>query len=123
MICANSEDAQELRRENRNVVASAAIQNAMDQIGREPSALEKIDRSFELLFEDEKHGRYSIIRPDKMARTVYVFIKAGRKARRTLAEKDIRVMWGSEYGLSDDYLRLETVEPSYTGIFVDAINS
>jgi len=85
--------------------------------------LEKIDRSFELLFEGEKHGRYSIIRPDKMARTVYVFIKAGRKARRTLAEKDIRVMWGSEYGLSDDYLRLETLEPSYTGIFVDAINS
>ena len=49
LICANSDDAQELRRENRNVVASAAIQNALDQIRTEPSALEKIKKSFALL--------------------------------------------------------------------------
>ena len=123
LICANSDDSRDLRRENRNVVASIAIQRALDQIGKAPAALEMIDMSFSLLKEGEKQGKFSIVRPQKMAQSVYVLVKVRTDVKRLLAEKGISVMWGSEYGLSDDYIRLETLEPSHIGAFVDAVNS
>jgi aspartate/methionine/tyrosine aminotransferase len=123
LICANSDDARDLRRENRNVVASMAIQHAMDLMGKTPTALEMIDMSFSLLKEGEKPGNYTIIRPEKMTQSVYVLVRVRTDVKRVLAEKGIAVMWGSEYGLSDEYIRLETLEPSHIGAFVDAVNS
>jgi len=123
LICANSDDSQHLRQENRNVVASIAIQRGLDQMGRVPDALEMIDMSFNLLREGEKLGKFTIIRPHKMVQTVYVLVKVKTDVKQILAEKGISVMWGSEYGLSDDYIRLETLEPSHIGAFVDAVNS
>jgi hypothetical protein len=38
-----------------------------------------------------------------------------------LDQRDIRVMWGSEFGLSDQYVRLETLEPQNIAIFVDTV--
>jgi hypothetical protein len=32
------------------------------------------------------------------------------------------VMWGSEFGLSDQYLRLETLEPRNIRVFVETVN-
>ena len=123
LICAHSDDSRDLRRENRNVVASIAIQRALDQIGKAPAALEMIDMSFSLLKEGEKQGKFAIIRPQKMAQSVYVLVRVKTDVKRVLAEQGISVMWGSEYGLSDDYIRLETLEPSHIGAFVDAVNS
>ena len=123
LICANSDDSRELRRENRNVVASIAIQRALDQMGKAPAALEMIDMSFSLLKEGEKQGKFAIIRPQNMAQSVYVLVRVRTDVKRILAEKGISVMWGSEYGLSDNYIRLETLEPSHIGAFVDAVNS
>ena len=123
LICANSDDSRALRHENRNVVASVAIQRALDQIGKAPAALEMIDMSFTLLKEGEKQGKFAIIRPQKMAQSVYVLVRVRTDVKPILAEKGISVMWGSEYGLSDAYIRLETLEPSHIGAFVEAVNS
>jgi aspartate/methionine/tyrosine aminotransferase len=123
LICINSDDAQDLRRENRNVVSSTAIQHALDQVRRVPSALQMIEESFNLLRDGAKQGRFAIVTPQKMTETVYVLVKVGRDIKRILAQNRIRVMWGSEYGLSDDYIRLETLEPSHTRAFVNAVNS
>jgi hypothetical protein len=31
-------------------------------------------------------------------------------------------MWGSEFGLSDQYVRLETLEPGNIKIFIETVN-
>jgi len=123
LICANSDDSQHLRRENRNVVASIAIQRGLDQMEKAPAAVDNIDMSFSLLKEGEQQGKFAIIRPQRMAQSVYVLVRVRTDVKRILAEKGISVMWGSEYGLSDNYIRLETLEPSHIGAFVDAVNS
>jgi aspartate/methionine/tyrosine aminotransferase len=123
LICANSDDSRDLRLENRNVVASVAIHRALDQMGKTPAALEMIDMSFALLKEGEKQGKFTIVRPQKMVQTVYVLVRVRTDIKQALAENGISVMWGSEYGLSDEYIRLETLEPSHVGAFVDAVNS
>src|SRR5262249_51170205 len=123
LICVNSSDAQALRRENRNGVASSAIEHALNEVRRVPSAWPMIEESFKLLREGARQGRFSIVTPQNRTETVYVLVKVERDARRVLAENRIRVMWGSEYGLSDKYIRVETLEPSHVGAFVDAINS
>lgn len=40
---------------------------------------------------------------------------------KTLMERDIRVMWGSEIGLTDEYLRLETSAPRNVEVLVLAM--
>jgi aspartate/methionine/tyrosine aminotransferase len=123
LICINSDDARYLRSENRNVVSSAAIQHGLDQIRRAASALPKIEESFNLLREGARKGRFIIVTPQKRTETVYVLIKVSWDVKQVLAENRIQVMWGSEYGLSDEYIRLETLEPSHTGAFVNVVNS
>src|SRR4029079_6234408 len=59
-VCANSEDAQRLRKENRNVGASVSIKAAMSQLGKAPTALPMIENSFLLLREGQKKGRFEI---------------------------------------------------------------
>jgi aspartate/methionine/tyrosine aminotransferase len=124
-ICTNVEDAADLRKENRNVIPTFSIEEALKRLGTRSIAREKIGQSFVLLKEGERHGNFEIVRPRRMSETAYVLIKSNVDAaglKRTHAEKQIQVMWGSEFDLSDNYIRLETLEPSYVKIFVDAVN-
>ena len=63
--------------------------------------------------------------PERKSETGYVLIRARTDAeelRNVLDQRDIRVMWGSEFGLSDQYIRLETLEPRNIAIFVETVN-
>jgi len=123
LVCINSDDARDLRHENRNVVSSAAIQHGLDHIGKTPLALQRIAESFEVLQQGAKKGRFAIVKPKNWAETVYVLVRANRDLKQILTENRIKVMWGSEYGLSDQYIRLETLEPSHIEVFVNTVNS
>ncbi|HEY2499100.1 MAG TPA: pyridoxal phosphate-dependent aminotransferase [Candidatus Angelobacter sp.] len=123
LICMNSDEAKELRYENRNVVSSVAIQHGLDQVRRAASALQRIEESFELLRRGAKKGRFVIVTPKNSTETVYVLVRVNRDLRQLLAENRIRVMWGSEYGLSDQYIRLETLEPSHIEVFIHTVNA
>jgi aspartate/methionine/tyrosine aminotransferase len=126
LVCASSEDADQLRRENRNVVASASIREALAQLGKPPAVLGLIGESFRLLKEAEKQGRFNIVVPERMTETGYVLIKSHVPAeglRGLLHENNISVMWGSEFGLADEYIRLETLEPGNIKIFAAVVNA
>jgi hypothetical protein len=43
--------------------------------------------------------------------------------RNSLEQCGISVMWGSECGLTDEYIRLETSEPANIEIFIKALKS
>ena len=125
-VCANSEDAERLRKENRNVVASVSIMEAIKQLERGSTVMGLIESSFALLRDGEKWGGFEIVTPERMAKTGYVLIRAragAEKLRSVFDRRGIRVMWGSEFGLSDEYIRLETLEPRNIKIFVEAVNN
>jgi len=42
--------------------------------------------------------------------------------RNVLDRHGISVMWGSEFGVNDQYVRLETLEPRNIHVFVETIN-
>jgi len=122
-VCANSEDAAQLRKENRNVVASASAAAATKQLERGSTVIELIETSFELLRDGEKQGVFELVTPERKVETGYVLIRARTEDLRTvLDQRGIRVMWGSEFGLSDQYVRLETLEPQNIAIFIDTVN-
>jgi aspartate/methionine/tyrosine aminotransferase len=125
VVCASSDDAVQLKNENRNVVASASAAEAMKQLKRRSTAIELIESSFDLLRSGEKKGEFELISPERRTETGYVLIRARADAeelRSVLDQRDIRVMWGSEFGLSDQYVRLETLEPRNIRIFVETVN-
>ena len=126
LVCANSDDAVQLKNENRNVVASASVKEALAQLERGSRVLGLIESSFVLLRDGEKQGAFELITPERKVETGYVLIRPrtdAEKLRRVLDERGIHVMWGSEFGLSDHYLRLETLEPRNIMIFVETINN
>jgi histidinol-phosphate/aromatic aminotransferase/cobyric acid decarboxylase-like protein len=125
-VCANSEDAEHIREENRNVVASISIRAAMSELGKAPTALTMIENSFLLLREGQREGRFEIVIPERMTETGYVLIShhlSSTELRNNFDRTGIRVMWGSEFGLGDQYIRLETLEPAHVRVFVDVINA
>lgn len=125
-VCAHSEDAGQLGRENRSDVASLSVMEAIRQLGRKQTVVEMIESSFALLREGEKGEVFDLIEPERMAETAYVLIRShagAEELRASLHRHNISVMWGSEFGLTDEYLRLETTAPRNIGIFVDVINS
>ena len=124
-VCANSDDAAQLQTENRNVVASVSAMEAMKQLKRGSTAVELIEHSFTLLRNGEKEGRFELVKPERKTETGYVLIRARTDAeelRSVLDPQGIRVMWGSEFGLSDQYVRLETLEPQNIRTFVEAVS-
>ncbi|HET9712150.1 MAG TPA: aminotransferase class I/II-fold pyridoxal phosphate-dependent enzyme [Pyrinomonadaceae bacterium] len=124
-VCANADDAVQLKNENLNVVASASATEAMKQFERGSPAIELIENSFALLRDGEREGRFEVVTPDRKTETGYVLIRVRADAenfRSVLNRHGIRVMWGSEFGLSDDYIRLETLEPRNIEIFVETVN-
>jgi aspartate/methionine/tyrosine aminotransferase len=123
-ICANSEDADQLRKENRSGIASVSITEALKQLERGSTVFEPIESSFALLREGEKSGAFELVTPERRTETGYVLIRtrAGAAELRTvLDQRGISVMWGSEFGLSDEYIRLETLEPQNIGVFVETL--
>ena len=125
-VCASSEDADQLRKENRSGVASVSIMEAIRRLGESSTVIELIESSFALLRDGEKWGGFELVTPERMAETGYVLIRAragAEKLRSVFDHRGIRVMWGSEFGLSDEYIRLETLEPCNIKIFVEAVNN
>ncbi|HVF55287.1 MAG TPA: aminotransferase class I/II-fold pyridoxal phosphate-dependent enzyme [Pyrinomonadaceae bacterium] len=125
-VCASLKDADALRKENRSGVSTIAIAEGIKRIAEPPVVLEKIDRSFSFLEKGTEGGRYELIKPGRRVRSSYVLIKllapvAG--VRKTLEEGGIHVMWGSDFGLTDEYIRLETIEHPSVQIFVETINA
>jgi aspartate/methionine/tyrosine aminotransferase len=124
-VCAGSDDAVQLKNENRNVVASASAAEAIKQLERGSKAVGLIETSFALLRDGEKTGVFELVIPETKVETGYVLIRActdTEELRTVLDQRDIRVMWGSEFGLSNQYVRLETLEPRNIAIFVETVN-
>ena len=124
-VCANSDDAAQLKKENRNVVASVSTKEAIKQLKRGSTVIEQIESSFSLLKNGERKGAFELVTPERKTETGYVLIRARMDAeelRSILDQCDIRVMWGSEFGLSDQYIRLETLEPRNIQMFVETVN-
>ena len=125
-VCANSDDAAQLKTENRNVVASASVREAIKQLKKGSTVIELIESSFALLRQGEKEGAFELVTPERTTETGYVLIRAHVDAaalRSALDQRGIRVMWGSEFGLSDQYIRLETLETRNIHVFVETANA
>jgi aspartate/methionine/tyrosine aminotransferase len=125
-VCASSDDAAQLKKENRNVVASVSAKEATRQLHRDSTVIELIESSFTLLRNAEKEGVFELVAPERKTETGYVLIRAyvdAKELRSILDQHGIRVMWGSELGLSDQYIRLETLEPQNIHVFVETVNS
>jgi aspartate/methionine/tyrosine aminotransferase len=126
LVCANADDAHEVCFENRNVVSTVAIEEGIRKLKEAPSFRELIPCSFASLKEGEKEGRYEIIRPRRRTETGYVLIKPTVNIeilKETLEARRILVLWGSECGLTDTYIRLEMLEPANVEQFIKAIES
>ena len=126
LVCASRADARELRAENRNVVSTLAIEEGIRRLKEPPSFIFPLPLSHALLKEGEKEGRYEIVRPRQRVESGYVLIRLSvdiEVLTQTLAARGILVMWGSECGLNDRYVRLEMLEPANVEQFVRAINS
>lgn len=124
-VCANSDDAVQLKKENRNVVTSASAKEAMKRLKEGSTVTGLIESSFALLRQGENEGGFELITPERKTETGYVLIRArmdAKELRSVLDQRGIRVMWGSEFGLSDQYIRLETLEPPNIQIFVETVN-
>jgi len=112
-----------LKNENRNGVATASAAAATKQLERDSTAIELIETSFDLLRHGEKKGLFELVTPERRVETGYVLIRANvNDLRSVLDQRGIHVMWGSEFGLSDQYVRLETLEPRSIAIFVETVN-
>ena len=125
-VCANSEDADRLRKQNRSGIASVSIMEAIKRLERGSTVMGPIESSFALLRDGEKWGGFELVTPERMAETGYVLIRAraGAEELRSVFDRHgIFVMWGSEFGLTDEYIRLETLEPRNIKIFVEAVNN
>ena len=125
VVCANSDDALQLKDENRNAVASVSAAEATKQLKRGSTAIASIESSFDLLRDGEKEGGFELITPGRSAETGYVLIRPRadtEEFRNILERRGISVMWGSEFGVSDRYVRLETLEPRNIHVFVETIN-
>ncbi|HEY2362861.1 MAG TPA: pyridoxal phosphate-dependent aminotransferase [Candidatus Angelobacter sp.] len=120
-ICANPEDALQLKQENRNVVSSISVEHALRQLESHSPVTKLISESFALLRAAETDGKFELIRPPHRVETGYVLIRPALEAfmlRNSLEQCRISVMWGSEFGLTDEYIRLETSEPENIEIFI-----
>jgi aspartate/methionine/tyrosine aminotransferase len=125
-VCASQKDADQLRGENRSGVSTLGIAEAIRCVVGPPMVLEKIDQSFSFLEKGEAGRKYAIVTPPRRVRTTYVLIElleSPERIRKMLDDNGIQVMWGSDFGLTDRHIRLETIEYPNIEIFVSAINA
>ncbi|HEY2236991.1 MAG TPA: pyridoxal phosphate-dependent aminotransferase [Candidatus Angelobacter sp.] len=125
-ICANPEDALQLKQENRNVVSSVSVDYALRQMEVHSPVTEMISESFARLRAAEAGGGFELIEPPRHVETGYVLIRPAQEIsmlRQSLEHRGISVLWGSECGLTDEYIRLETSAPANIEIFINALKS
>lgn len=125
-ICSSSEDAAQLRQENRNVVSSLSVEKASSELAKEPAINDFIERSFQLLKRAEGSCGFKLVEPARRAQSSYVLVQFPGDAaelRSSLRQHGIGVMWGPEFGLTDQYFRLEVSEPENVRIFIDALST
>jgi len=125
-ICANADDARQLLSENRNVVSSIAVEKASRQLQKKCSVQNSIAQSFCLLKKAGVLSGFQLIEPPRRAESSYVLIRIdGDPAewRNTLEHHGIAVMWGSEFGLTDEFVRLETSEPENIRTFIGTLTT
>ena len=125
-ICASSEDAAQLKEENRNVVSSLSVEKASSELAKEPAINDFIERSFQLLKRAEGRCGFKLVEPTRRAQSSYVLVQFPGDAvelRSSLTQQGISVMWGPEFGLADQYFRLEVSEPANVQVFIDALRT
>jgi aspartate/methionine/tyrosine aminotransferase len=125
-ICASSEDAMQLKQENRNVVSSLSVEKASSELGKESPVDALIARSFQLLKRVEGGYGFKLVEPARRAQSSYVlveFLDDAETLRSGLRQHGISVMWGREFGLTDRYFRLEVSEPENVRAFIDALRT
>ena len=125
-ICASSEDAMQLRAENRNVVSSLSVEKASSELAQNPRINDCIERSFQLLKQMEGDSEFRLVEPARRAQSSYVLVESQGDAemlRSSLSQHGISVMWGPEFGLTDRYFRLEVSEPENVRVFIDALKT
>jgi aspartate/methionine/tyrosine aminotransferase len=123
-ICASSDDAVQLKQENRNVVSSLSVEKASSELAKEPSIYDSIESSFQLLKRAEGKCGFRLVEPARRVQSSYVLSEFPGDAeilRSSLRQHGISVMWGQEFGLTDRYFRLELSEPENVRIFIDAL--
>ena len=124
-VCASEKDAAALRSENRSGISTIAIAEALKRIAEPPMVLERIDRSFSFLEAGAHGGKFALVKPERSVRSSYVLLELLEpieQVRAILEANGIHVMWGSDFGLTDRHIRLETIEYPNIQIFVEAIN-
>ena len=123
-ICARSEDAAQLKQENRNVVSSLSVAKASSELAKETPIKDFIETSFQLLKRAEGKSGFKLVEPARRAQSSYVLIESLgdiEMLRSSLRQHRISVMWGPEFGLTDRYFRLEVSEPENVRAFIDAL--
>ena len=125
-ICASSDDAVQLRQENRNVISSLSVEKASSKLAKESPVYDLIERSFQLLKRVEGGYGFKLVEPARRAQSSYVlveFLGDAEALRSGLRQHGISVMWGPEFGLTDRYFRLEVSEPENVRVFIDALRT
>lgn len=123
-IAARSEDADQLNQENRNVVSSIAVEQACRALGQESRVHTSIAESLKVLKSAASDGAFELIQPTRSVQSSYVLLRLrgdGKILRNSLEHLGIAVMWGAEFGLTNEYLRLETSQPEDVEIFASAL--
>src|SRR5205807_7178364 len=113
-VCTSSQDSSVMRSQNRNVLPSVSVEESIQRIDKQSEVLDRIGACFELLEEFGEGCGLTLIRPLCSVRTGYALLRSKHdtgELRRMLDHSGIRVMWGPEFGLSDQYIRIETTEP------------
>jgi len=126
IICASFEDAAQLRQENRNVVSSLAVEKASSELAKESPVHDLIERSFQLLKRVEGGYGFKLVEPAKRVQSSYVLAELlgdAQTLRSRLRQHGISVMWGPEFGLTDQYFRLEVSKPKNVQVFIDALRA
>jgi aspartate/methionine/tyrosine aminotransferase len=125
-VSTSPKDARELRGENRSGISTLAIAEGVRHLADPPTVLENIERSFALLEEGEGGGRFELVKPERRVKSSYVLLRwlaPVAHAKAVLDAAGIQVMWGSDVGLTDEYVRLETIEHPSVRIFVEEVNN
>ncbi len=125
-ICAGAEDAGYLQNENRNVVSSVAVEEALRQLAKACLVHSSITQSFCLLKKAADAAGFQLIEPPRRTESSYVLIRLcgdPAKRRTALERHGIAVMRGSEFGLTDEYVRLEASAPENIRAFIKALTA
>ena len=125
-IATRSEDADQLNQENRNVVSSVAVEEACRTLRQGSDVHTSIAESFQLLKRAVADGAFELVEPPTGVQSSYALIRlqCDREVlRNSLGQFGIAVMWGTEFGLSNDYLRLEMSQPENVEAFTSALTA